>query len=94
MMRTTLAAVVLGLGAVLAGPAGSTARAETPREAWLENHPRIAAGVWAEDHPYRSGLLPYATPVERVVVDPVVPVVPVVVDPVVRVYHPFRRWYR
>jgi hypothetical protein len=97
MVRTALA-MVLGLGMLAAGPLASTARAETPRQAWLENHPYAAARIWDENHPYRSGLLPYVPPADRVVVEPVAPVVvdpvaPVVVDPVIRVYRPWR-WYR
>ena len=92
MVRTALATALV-LTALAAGPVASTARAETPRQVWLQNHPIAAENIWAENHPYRSGLLPYVPPVDRVVVDPVVPA-PVVVDPIVRVYHPFWRYYR
>ncbi len=82
MLRTALA-TALALAALATGPLASTARAETPRQVWLQNHPIAAGNIWAENHPYRAGLLPYGPPVDRVVV-----------DPIVRVYHPFRRWYR
>jgi hypothetical protein len=92
-MKRTALAMVFGLTALAAGPLASTARAETPRQVWLQNHPIAAENIWAENHPYRSGLLPYFPPANRVVVDPIVRVGPIV-DPIVRVYHPFYRWYR
>ena len=104
MVRTALATAFV-LAALAAGPAASTARAETPRQVWLQNHPVAAENIWADNHPFRSGLLPYVPPVDRVIVDPVgrvgpivadpiVRVGPIVADPIVRVYHPFGRWYR
>ncbi|HVS38788.1 MAG TPA: hypothetical protein VMS17_24745 [Gemmataceae bacterium] len=91
MLRTALVTAA-ALAALAVGPLASTARAETPRQVWLQNHPIAAANIWAENHPYRSGLLPYVPPADRVIVGPVV-APPVVVDPIVRVYHPFWRFY-
>ena len=92
MVRYMIAAALV-VAALAAGPTASTARAETPRQVWLQNHPIAAENIWAENHPYRAGLLPYVPSVNRVVVGPVV-VDPIVVDPIVRVYRPGYRWVR
>jgi hypothetical protein len=86
MVRTAFV-MALGLGALMAGPvvfagAGSGplapgARAETPRQEWLEHHPRVAEAreiEWREDHPFGGGWH-FFRPVDRVVVDPYLPVV-------------------
>jgi hypothetical protein len=95
MVRTAFA-MALGLGALMAGPVVFTgplapgARAETPRQEFLEHHPRVAAAradEWRENHPYWDWR--FYHPVDRVVVDP-----PVVVDPYVPVVRRFLPWWR
>ena len=97
MVRNMMAAV-LGLVALAAGPMASTARAETPRQAWLADHPIADARyqAWRENHPFRSGW-DFVGPAAPVAVDPVrvgPVVVDPVVDPVVRAYRFGWRWYR
>ncbi len=56
MMRTVIV-MALGLGALAAGPLAPAARAETPRQVRLENHPVAAARaqVWRVNHPFPAG---------------------------------------
>ncbi len=54
MLRTAIV-MALGLGALMVGPLAPAARAETPRQVRLANHPVAAYHQHFENHAFRYG---------------------------------------